>query len=412
MRLVKITSAYPGYLKEFYDSRPDTALLPCGEQKKALDRDAFGWADFWSHALSPLGYEVLEITRNAGPLQEAWARENGVKEGTGPVGIVVEQVKRFRPDILWFDDTDEALLRGLRDAVPSLRLVLGWVGSAIPASGVWSDMDLILSCAPESVAVMKDAGHEAAHLHHGFDPRVPGRLADRGKTMDISFIGQVVRSGGVHRHREEFLEKVAQGTSLEIFSPSAGFTWRDDATSAVKSIVYRSAHALRAAGIPASWISAIPLAGGALRWQARPVSPVNRRLKRFLRPPVFGLDMFQVIRDSRITLNIHADSSPRFASNMRLFETTGVGTCLVTDWRENLHELFEPDSEVVTYRSADECMEKVRWLLDNPEKREDIAMAGMRRTLREHTFEHRAAELDRIIRTSLVKRSGQGGAAP
>lgn len=412
MRLVKITSAYPGYLKQFYARRPGGALLSYEEQKKALDQDAFGWADFWSHALTPLGYEVLEITRNAGPLQEAWARENGVEEGMAPAGIVLEQVKRFRPDILWYDDTDEALLRGLRDTVPSLRLVLGWVGSAIPARGAWRYMNLILSCAPESVAVMEGAGHAAAHLHHGFDPRVPGRLADRGKTLDVSFIGQIVRSGGVHRHREEFLEKVAQGTSLEIFSPSAGFTWRDDVTSAVKSLVYRSAHALRTAGIPASWISAIPLAGGALRWQACPVSPVNRRLKRFLRPPAFGLDMFQVIRDSRMTLNIHADSSPRFASNMRLFETTGVGTCLVTDWRENLHELFAPDSEVVTYRSAEECMEKVVWLLENPREREEIAMAGMRRTLREHTFEQRAVELDRIIRRALEKRIGRGGAAP
>ena len=403
MKLVKITSAYPGYLKKFYGIRPDTALLPYGEQKKALDHDAFGWADFWSHALFPLGYEVMEITRNAGPLQEAWARENGVKEGTTPEGIVVEQVKRFRPDILWYDDTDDMLLRGLRDAVPSLRLVLGWVGSAIPATGVWRDMDLILSCAPESVAAMKDAGHDAAHLHHGFDPRIPGRLADRGKSVNISFIGQVVRSGGVHRRREEFLEKIARETSLEIFSPSAGYTWRDDVTSAAKSLVYHGAHALCNAGIPESWISGIPLVGGALHWQARPVSPVNNRLKRFLRPPVFGLEMFQVIRDSRMTLNIHADSSPRYASNMRLFETTGVGTCLVSDWKENLHELFVPDKEVIAYRNAEECAEKVQWLLEHPREREEIATAGMARTLREHTFAHRAEDLDRIVRSALAR---------
>ena len=43
---------------------------------------------------------------------------------------------------------------------------------------------------------------------------------------------------------------------------------------------------------------------------------------------------------------------------MRLFEATGSGACLVTDWKENLGELFEPDVEVVTYRSVAECVKK------------------------------------------------------
>jgi spore maturation protein CgeB len=117
--------------------------------------------------------------------------------------------------------------------------------------------------------------------------------------------------------------------------------------------------------------------------------------------------MFQILCDSKMTLNIHADSSPQFASNMRLFETTGVGTCLITDWKENLPELFVPDKEVVTYRNAQECAEKMKWLLDHPQERAEIAAAGMARTLREHTFMHRAVELDRIIRTALAKGRGR-----
>jgi len=57
-----------------------------------------------------------------------------------------------------------------------------------------------------------------------------------------------------------------------------------------------------------------------------------------------------VLKGSKVVLNIHADSSPRFASNMRLFETTGMGACLLTDGRKNLTELFEPGIEVAEYR--------------------------------------------------------------
>jgi spore maturation protein CgeB len=88
---------------------------------------------------------------------------------------------------------------------------------------------------------------------------------------------------------------------------------------------------------------------------------------------------------------------------MRLFETTGVGTCLVTDWKSNLGELFEPDREVVTYRSAEECVDKVKWLLEHPAEREDIARSGQSRTLKDHSFAQRAVQLDQIIRRELSR---------
>ena len=86
---------------------------------------------------------------------------------------------------------------------------------------------------------------------------------------------------------------------------------------------------------------------------------------------------------------------------MRLFEATGVGTCLLTDWKENLSELFEIDREIVTYKSVDECIEKAKWLLEHPQERELIAKAGQARTLKDHTFAQRAVQLDKIIREAL-----------
>jgi len=111
--------------------------------------------------------------------------------------------------------------------------------------------------------------------------------------------------------------------------------------------------------------------------------------------------MFRQLRAGRVALNTHIDISTHSASNMRLFEATGVGTCLLTDSKENLRELFEPDAEVVAYRDADECVEKVKHLLGHDSARRSIAAAGQRRTLREHTFASRAALIDAIIREEL-----------
>lgn len=74
---------------------------------------------------------------------------------------------------------------------------------------------------------------------------------------------------------------------------------------------------------------------------------------------------------------------------MRLYETTGVGACLLTDTKSDLNRYFEPDVEVVTYASAEECVEKVKWLLENPVHCQSIAKAGQKRTLKEHNFKNR-----------------------
>jgi spore maturation protein CgeB len=106
--------------------------------------------------------------------------------------------------------------------------------------------------------------------------------------------------------------------------------------------------------------------------------------------------MYQILHGSKVTVNHHGDVAP-YANNMRLFEATGVGALLVTDWKVNLHEMFEPGREVVAYRNPEECVELVQYYLEHDEEREAIARAGQERTLREHTYYHRMQELVEII---------------
>jgi spore maturation protein CgeB len=113
--------------------------------------------------------------------------------------------------------------------------------------------------------------------------------------------------------------------------------------------------------------------------------------------PAWGTQMYRVLACSRISVNYHIELSGSYANNMRLYETTGVGTLLVTDWKQNLHEMFEPGAEVVAYRTPQECVEKIRYLLEHEEERAQIARAGQARTLREHTYRSRMAELVALV---------------
>jgi spore maturation protein CgeB len=112
---------------------------------------------------------------------------------------------------------------------------------------------------------------------------------------------------------------------------------------------------------------------------------------------LYGIAMFQKLHDSRVTLNTHLDASVGSASNMRLYEATGVGACLLTDWKANLKELFEPDVEVVVYRDSLECVAKYRELIADEPRRRRIAQAGQRRAMRDHTVAHRAEQLHELL---------------
>ena len=84
--------------------------------------------------------------------------------------------------------------------------------------------------------------------------------------------------------------------------------------------------------------------------------PASSPLHRCFQGEVWGADMYQVLRRSRVTLNSHIDFAGQEAGNMRLFEATGVGAFLLTDFKDNLHALFEPDREVAVWRSIDDCL--------------------------------------------------------
>jgi spore maturation protein CgeB len=82
---------------------------------------------------------------------------------------------------------------------------------------------------------------------------------------------------------------------------------------------------------------------------------------------------------------------------MRLFEATGVGTFLLTDFKDNLHALFQPDSEVAVWRSVDDCLTAINRHLGDDHCRDEIARAGQTRTFAQHTYRHRAIEILSLV---------------
>jgi glycosyltransferase involved in cell wall biosynthesis len=400
MKLVYLTTVYPAYLDQLYARHPGLERRDWDGQRGVLERDAFGWIGVWPRVLAPLGHEVFEVLLNAGSLQRAWRAGRPGAHGSGLEEIALAQVRAFAPEVLWYDHDDEPLLARLRAAAPSIRRVVGWIGSWVPEGRSWRGTDLVLSCAPESVESLRRRGVRAELLPHGFDERVLASLEPGPPRYDVTFVGQIAPGHPLHVHRERLLEALRREVDVTVFSPSGAAGRWERPRARARQAVYAGVQALRKAGVPPALLSGIPALRHALTWRTPPRGPMSEGLRRAILPARFGLEMFQTLRDSRITLNIESGSTTRHSSNMRLFEATGVGTCLLTDRTEGLGELFEPEREVATYGSLEECVERIRRLLAHPDEREAIARAGQARTLREHTFAQRARRLDALLRAA------------
>ena len=83
----------------------------------------------------------------------------------------------------------------------------------------------------------------------------------------------------------------------------------------------------------------------------------------------------------------------RNSANLRVFNVTASGGFLLTDYKEELEDLFTVGTEVECYRTPREMLEKAEYYISHPNEAKRIAEAGYRRTVENHTFAHRAASL-------------------
>lgn len=375
------------------------------EMKKSVDATFINYfSTGWCNALRSIGYCVEHVEVKSNLLQRKWMQENSLFQNEITLEkILFLQIQKFRPDVIFVDDFCTAnFVRELRAKIPSLRVVFGWSGSAVARDprkhDFFKSLDLVLSCAPESTAYLRDRGANAVHINHAFPIHILPFLSYQAeKESGILFSGSLVRGKNYHLMREQLLLNIVKKCPLVLYTPSANFSGIDLAKYLLKFGLYQIMKLLPVTA--QKGISALhPRFQGICFAQDSPLCPVNRSLLPFMRPPVYGVEMFQSLLNAEVILNIHADSSPEYASNMKLFEATGVGSCLLTDSKKNMSDLFVPDKEVVTYHSVDDCIEKAQWLMEHPVKREEIAEAGAKRCRKEHTYMNRVRVFDQILR--------------
>lgn len=101
---------------------------------------------------------------------------------------------------------------------------------------------------------------------------------------------------------------------------------------------------------------------------------------------------YGVMAGSPATLNLHGDQD---GFTMRTFEAPGVGALQLVD-RLDVDQYFNVGTEALVFSNRDELAELSRRAFTDRIWAENIRMAGRRRALAEHTFDHRIKVLEEL----------------
>lgn len=396
--LLKIATYYRDFLEQYYRVNPNIINESYDKQFEHLMAQEFGWSDYYTKSLSKLGVEAHEIVANAKHLQRQWARENNVKFNENK--ILLSQIEALKPEVIWFQDSftyNGDFIKELRQKFPFIKLVIGNCCSPYSKEHLklFKAFDFVITCTPLFEQEFNKNGINSYLIYHAFNSKILNKIQQQKKINDLIFIGSIVAIGGFHDKRRIFLEELIKNN---VFFDFYGQIQTNSAYDLLKKRILYVFKELSTTFHLQKYLEKNKILKKAYFLNEFPKNvELSKELLDSLQQPVFGLKMYEKIAQAKIAFNIHIDATGDYAVNMRLFETVGMGTCILTDNKKNIKELFEPGKEIVVFNEVDDFKEKVDWLLNNPSEREKIAKAGQKRVLDEHNFDNRAKQLHEII---------------
>ena len=319
MRLFQNSGVHSSYLERLNQLSPRDSGFAA--RRRQLLNDRFGALHFLKPVLDG-DCEAFFTNGDDRILQQAWAREHGVRGGN-LADILLAQIEDHRTEIFYNTDPtryDSSFVRRLPGCV---RKTICW--RAIPSDSVDLSAYGMVVCNFDSILeCWRRKGCKVGYFFPAVDPEM-GAYGSSERTIDILFVGSYSRH---HLSRATVLESVA-------------------ALGRDRNVVYSldtSRMTRLAETIPGGFIPH-------LRKLRRP-----KAIKDIARTPTFGRDLYRLIGDAKIVLNGAIDIAGNDRGNMRCFEAMGCGALLLSD--DGIYPEGMKDGDTMfTYKSPDQAAE-------------------------------------------------------
>jgi spore maturation protein CgeB len=371
---------YNWYYTDHFNTHPGFEKQSYSSQIKALIDRQYYQSDSMGAALAAYNVTSEYLIPHCYPLQQSWAKDNDprlysqwvlekpirsinarVFKNTDTFRNIAEktliaQVKDAKADVIYIHSG----IRLSKKTVLEIKkncgtLILQWscpIGNFVDFP--FHLFDLICTSSVNIQTHFEKKNIPVLLLQQAFDSRILETIKKQEKTGDLVFIGSV--NPLFHKTRIALLNQLLNSLSVDIYCP-------EDNTGDVEL----------------------------------------KKIMEHKKGSIGGAEMFTQYGKYKVGLHIPGDDFLKDAGAKRLFEVSGIGTLLLTLEQENIAEYLEPGKEIVTFRDGTDCIEKANYYLSHEAEREKIAAAGQARTLKEHTFENRAAQLLEVIKAQLLK---------
>lgn len=245
-------------------------------------------------------------------------------------------IRTFKPDVLFIREpchTDGRLWDRFREHC----LIVSFMGCTTLDPWNWNTHrnDLIFTLTDEYRNFFNAEGVESHLFSYGIDERLATEVGDATKKYDCTFVGYL----GV-------LDQRVKTKLMEFIAQNVDFKW----------------------------------------WGIRgPEIGENSALYKTWQGPVAGIDMFRIYKQSRIVVNEYPEMAVSKNVNMRTMEVLNVGSFLLTRAASNI-EWLEEAGALVTFRSPEDCLNKIKHYLADDVAREKIAAQGLRTALEHFNY--------------------------
>lgn len=376
MRIMIFDRLYGPFVEYLYQQQPGLSEQSYHQQWQVINQQWFSLSDSASYYLNQLGVDAQEFYLNVWPIQIQWLKEfdkNPLSLSRLAAQIrkwpwigmrlqeqllyqvALKQVQDYKPDIVIVDDL-VAPLSFLKQIKALGAALVGKKSSLLPPKECIEMYDLVITSYEPYLEHLRHAGTKTAWLPFAFDNRILEDLPLRQVEKKVTFIGGL--GSQVHQERCQLLDVVAQECPLQVYG--YGFDQPD-----------RYPH-----------------------------------LKNAYQGEAWGLEMYRILQQSALTINSHGrmfihEPVCEKANNMRLYEATGVGALLLTDYKQDLNRYFKLDQEVVAYGNASDLISKIKYYLEHPDQAETIASQGQIKTTQEYNYQKRMQDLKQILEQEL-----------
>lgn len=383
LKFLRISSAYPSFLQQFEDQ--NIRKLENYDYKKSLEiyfEENYSVSNNISNELKKLDYKCFEIISNFTKLQNKWLKEFG--KNNSDKDILLQQIDFYKPNILFLGNAELAKKNFINKIRKFHFIKLILIFHCAPTNKKilenLHNVDGIITCTEGYKRIYEKLFNKKIHLmHHAY--QFKNLVEWSKKSIDITFIGSIFLNKNLHYNRVDLvysLMKKFKNSYVSLnFSKKFIFTYF---ISFIRAIINLSLFK-----DPSFYYKIL-------------------YIYSFSKKPVFGNKMHQILSKTKILLNTHI-ADTEYAGNMRLFEGTGNGCLVITDYRKGLDDLFEIGKEIDTFGDKKDLINKCFKYLNDFKLSKTISMSGQQRTCKDHNYKERIRNLDKFIKKLLNEKN-------